>query len=168
MNVSTLRSALPTKSSASSICIHPQANKIFCFIHLYTSPSQQNLPLHPSVYILQPRNSSASSICIHPLAKQNLPLHPSVYFPQPTKSSASSICVHPLAKQNLPLHPSVYVNQPNRSKIVRFIHLYTSPSQTQDEFQIFRSNLEVNLHSLSICSLFLTTVIGDSNAKFKQ
>ena len=54
------------------------------------------------------------------------------------------------------------------NKICRFIHLYRSPSQTQDEFQIFRSNLELNLDSLSSYNLFLTVLIGDFNAKSKQ
>ena len=45
------------------------------------------------------------------------------------------------------------------NKICRFIHLYRSPSQTQDEFQIFRSNLELNLDSLSSCNPFLTIMI---------
>ena len=38
------------------------------------------------------------------------------------------------------------------NKICNFIHLYSYPSQTQDEFQIFRSNLELNLDSLSSCN----------------
>ena len=53
-------------------------------------------------------------------------------------------------------------------KIFRFIHLYRSPSQTQDEFQIFRSNLVLNLDSLSSCNPFLTIMIGDFNARSKQ
>ena len=53
-------------------------------------------------------------------------------------------------------------------KICRFIHQYRSPSQTQDEFQIFRLNLELNLDSLSICNPFLTILIGNFNAKSKQ
>ena len=35
------------------------------------------------------------------------------------------------------------------NKICRFIHLYRSPSQKQDEFQEFKSNLEINLDALS-------------------
>ena len=54
------------------------------------------------------------------------------------------------------------------NKICRFIHLYRSPSQTQDEFQIFRSNLELNLNSLASCNPFLTIMIDNFNAKSKQ
>ena len=50
------------------------------------------------------------------------------------------------------------------SKICRFIHLYRSPSQKQDGFQEFRSNLEMNLDALSTNNPFLTVVIGDFNA----
>ena len=42
------------------------------------------------------------------------------------------------------------------NKICHFIHLHRSPSQTKDEFQTFRSNLELNLDSLSSCNPFLT------------
>ena len=41
------------------------------------------------------------------------------------------------------------------------------PSQTQDEFQIFTSNLKPNLDSLSSCNPFLRIIIGDFNAKSK-
>ena len=54
------------------------------------------------------------------------------------------------------------------NKICRFIHLYRSPSQTQDEFQIFRSNIELNLDLLSSCNPFLTIQTGDFNDKSKQ
>ena len=51
------------------------------------------------------------------------------------------------------------------NKICRFIHLYRSPSQKQDEFQEFKSNLEINLEALSANNPFLTVMIGDFNAK---
>ena len=51
------------------------------------------------------------------------------------------------------------------NNICRFIHLYRSPSQKQDEFQEFKSNLEMNLDALSTNNPFLTVVIGDFNAK---
>ena len=53
-------------------------------------------------------------------------------------------------------------------KICHFIHLYRLPSQTQDQFQIFRSNHELNCDSLCSCNLFLTIMIGDFTAKSKQ
>ena len=47
------------------------------------------------------------------------------------------------------------------NKICRFIHLYRSPSQKQDEFQEFKSNLEINLDALSANNPFLTVMIAD-------
>ena len=37
------------------------------------------------------------------------------------------------------------------NKMCHFIHLYRSPNLTQYKFQIVRSNIEINLHSLSSC-----------------
>ena len=54
------------------------------------------------------------------------------------------------------------------NKICRFIHLCRSSYQTQDEFQIFKSNLELNLDSFSSCNPFLTIMMCDFNAKSKQ
>ena len=51
------------------------------------------------------------------------------------------------------------------NKICRFSHLYRSPSQEQDEFQEFKSNLAINLDALSANNTFLTVMIGDFNAK---
>ena len=51
------------------------------------------------------------------------------------------------------------------NRICRFIHLYRSLSQKQDEFQEFKSNLEINLDALSANNPFLTVMIGDFNAK---
>ena len=54
------------------------------------------------------------------------------------------------------------------NRICHLINLYRSPSHTQDEFQIFRSNLELNLGSLSSYNPFVSIMIGDFNAKSKQ
>ena len=54
------------------------------------------------------------------------------------------------------------------NKFCRFINPYRSPTLTQEEFQIFRSNLELNIDSLSSCNPFLTIMIGGFNAKSKQ
>ena len=54
------------------------------------------------------------------------------------------------------------------NKVSHFLHLYRSPSQTQDEFQIFRPILELNTDSLSSCNPFLTIMIGGFNPKCKQ
>ena len=54
------------------------------------------------------------------------------------------------------------------NKICHFISLYRSPSQAQDEFQTFTSNLKLNLDAILCGNSFLHTVmIGHSNANFK-
>ena len=54
------------------------------------------------------------------------------------------------------------------NKVCRLIHLYRSPSQTQDEFQTFKSNLKLNLDPLLCGNPSLTVMIGDFNAKSKD
>ena len=55
-----------------------------------------------------------------------------------------------------------------RSALATFVTLFICIDSLTNEFQIFRSNLELNLDSLSCCHLFLTVLIGDFNAKSKQ
>ena len=50
------------------------------------------------------------------------------------------------------------------NKICHFTQLYRSPSQKQDEFQEFKSNLEMNLDAQP----FLTVMIGDFNTKSRN
>ena len=51
------------------------------------------------------------------------------------------------------------------NKKCQFIHLYRTPGQSQEEFRDFLTNLEMNLDDLFHSNAFLTTVIGDCNAK---
>ena len=53
-------------------------------------------------------------------------------------------------------------------KICNFISLHISPSQTQDEFEKFIDNLELNLETLCQNNPFLIVLIGDLNAKSKN
>ena len=50
-------------------------------------------------------------------------------------------------------------------KLCNFVALYRSPTQSQDEFETFAKNLELNLHAISANNPFLTVVLGDFNAK---
>ena len=54
------------------------------------------------------------------------------------------------------------------NNIYRFTHLYRLPSQAQDQFQTFKSNLKLHLDALLRGNPFLIIMIGDSNAKFKD
>ena len=51
------------------------------------------------------------------------------------------------------------------NKKCQFIHLYRTPSQPQDEFRDFLTNLQMNLDDSFSSNSFLATVIGDFNAK---
>ena len=53
-------------------------------------------------------------------------------------------------------------------KICSFISLYRSGSQTQDKFEKFIDNLELNLETLCQNNPFLIVLIGDLNAKSKN
>ena len=50
-------------------------------------------------------------------------------------------------------------------KTCGFLSLYRSPSQSQDEFESFPENLELNLQNLVRKNSFLVVTIGDCNAK---
>ena len=50
-------------------------------------------------------------------------------------------------------------------KLCNFIALYRSPSQSQNEFEIFTKNLEPNLDTISANNPFLIVFLGDVNAK---
>ena len=54
------------------------------------------------------------------------------------------------------------------SETCRFIHLYRSPSQSEDEFHDFLTNLEKILDDSFNSNPFLTTVIGNFNANSKK
>ena len=51
------------------------------------------------------------------------------------------------------------------NKSCNFIALYRYPSQSQDDFETFSNNFEMTLETLAQKGSFLTTIIGDFNAK---
>ena len=50
-------------------------------------------------------------------------------------------------------------------KLCNFIVLYRSPSQSQDDFETFLKNFELNLDTTLANNPFLTVALGDSNVK---
>ena len=50
-------------------------------------------------------------------------------------------------------------------KLCRFVSLYRSPSQSQDDFESFANNFELNIDTATANNTFLTVVLGDFNAK---
>ena len=53
-------------------------------------------------------------------------------------------------------------------KTFNFLSLYRSPGQSQDDFESFTENLELNLENLVQRNPFLVVVIGDFNAKLSN
>ena len=53
----------------------------------------------------------------------------------------------------------------NREKLCNFTVLNRSPSQSQDDFETFLKNFELNLNTILANNLFLTVVLGDFNVK---
>ena len=50
-------------------------------------------------------------------------------------------------------------------KLGKFIALYRSPSQSQDLFESFKENLELNIESAKQKNPFLVVLLGNFNAK---
>ena len=50
-------------------------------------------------------------------------------------------------------------------KLCNFVALYPSPSQSQDEFETFAKNLELNFDTILANNTFLIAVLGDFNTK---
>ena len=65
------------------------------------------------------------------------------------------------------LHERINFELKIGDKFCNFVALYRSPSQTQDKFEKFSDNLELDLGTLSRKNLFLVVAIGDFNAKSK-
>ena len=47
------------------------------------------------------------------------------------------------------------------NKLCRFVSLYRLPSQSQDDFEAFVNNFELNLDVVAANNTFLTVVLGD-------
>ena len=50
-------------------------------------------------------------------------------------------------------------------KLRRFVSLYCSPNQLQDDFELFANNFELNIDAVTTNNPFLTVVLGDFNIK---
>ena len=50
-------------------------------------------------------------------------------------------------------------------KLCRFVSLYHSPSQSQDDFESFANSFELNIDAATAHNTFLPVVLGDFNAK---
>ena len=92
----------------------------------------------------------------------------------PSNNKRGGVCVY--YKNVLPLrvldiqylHECINFELKIGDKLCNFVALYRSPSHTQDEFEKFSDNLELNLGTLSQKNPFLVVAIGDFNAKSKS
>ena len=50
-------------------------------------------------------------------------------------------------------------------KLCRFVSLYRLPNQSQDDFESFANNFELNIDTATANNIFLTVGLGDFNAK---
>ena len=117
------------------------------YLNYEISTDDKNVEI-PSYYLLRPEhpsNNKRGGVCI--FYRTNLPL-------RVLNISYLSECI--TFKMSV------------GNKVCRFIHLYRSPIQTQDDFQTFKSSLKLNLDALFCGNPFLTAVIGDFNAKSKD
>ena len=65
------------------------------------------------------------------------------------------------------LHECINFELKIGDKLCNFVALYRSPNQTQDEFEKFSDNLELNLGTWSQKNPFLVVAIGNFNANQK-
>ena len=61
------------------------------------------------------------------------------------------------------LHECINFQMKIGEKLCNFIALYRSPSQSQDNFETFLKNLELNLDTILANNPFLTVVLDDFN-----
>ena len=50
-------------------------------------------------------------------------------------------------------------------KPCRFVSLFRSPNQSEDDFESFANNFELNIDTVTVNGTFLTVVLGDFNIK---
>ena len=48
-------------------------------------------------------------------------------------------------------------------KLCKFVSLYCSPNQSQDDFESFANNFELNIDAVTVNNPFLTVFLGDFN-----
>ena len=90
----------------------------------------------------------------------------------PSIKNRGDVCIY--FKNYLPLRVRVDVNYLNEfvrfqqmitDKMCNFITLCWSPSQSQDLFESFKENIELNLESVGYNNFFLVVVLNGFNAK---
>ena len=89
----------------------------------------------------------------------------------PSNTKRGGVCIYyrnslPLKILNIQyLHECINFEIRIGGKLCRFVSLYRSPSQSQDDFESFANSLELNIDTATAHNTFLTVVLGDFNAK---
>ena len=89
----------------------------------------------------------------------------------PSNTKRGGVCIFyrnslPLKILNIQyLHECINFEIRIGGKLCRFVSLYRSPSQLQDDFESFPNNFELNIDTATANNTFLTVVLGDHNAK---
>ena len=103
-----------------------------------------------------------------------IPGHNLVREDHPSNSKRGRVCVN--YKSSLQfrvinvkyLQESISFELRIGGKCRKFSRLYRSPSQTQDEFEIFLKNFELTLDKICENNPFMTVVLCDFNAKYNN
>ena len=88
-----------------------------------------------------------------------------------SNTKRSSVCIHyrdslSLKTLNIQyLHECINFEIRIGGKLCGFVSLYCSPSQSQDDFESFVDNFELNIDTATANNTFLTVVLDDFNAK---
>ena len=89
----------------------------------------------------------------------------------PSNTKRGSVCIYyrnsfPLKILNIQyLHECINFEIRIGGKLCGFVSLYCSPSQSQDDFESFVDNFELNIDTATANNTFLTVVLDDFNAK---
>ena len=89
----------------------------------------------------------------------------------PSNTKREGVCIYyrnslPLKILNIQyLHDCINFEIRIGGKLCRFVSLYRSPSQSQDDFESFANNFELNINTATAHNYFLTVVLGYFNAK---
>ena len=76
----------------------------------------------------------------------------------PSNTTRGAACIY---------HRFIIINFEIRigGKLCRFVSLYRSPSQSQDDFEAFANNVELNIDTATANNNFFTVVLGEFNTK---
>ena len=89
----------------------------------------------------------------------------------PSNTKRGGVCIYyrnslPIKILNIQcLHECINFEIIIRGKLYRFVSLYRWPSQSQDDFESFANNFELNIDTTTAHNTFLTVFLGDFNAK---